>query len=1259
MSINFNTQPYYDDFETPGGAKDKNYMRILFRPGKAVQARELTQLQSILQNQISKFGNHIFQDGSPVFGGHVSLDNDVISLTLEQQYANVDINLSDFLPNGNSTLITNTSGEVNVKAQVIAIDDTQTNPIILVKYLTGNRFADGDNIQVAVGVQTSATLVSSNSSTGASVCSINDGVFFSKGYFVQVNPQTIVLDSANTEPSFRIGLEISESIVDEVSDSNLLDPAQNSFNYQAPGANRYQYNLNLSKRTLDSVDDSAFYELLRVENGIITKQVNYPIYSEIDKTFARRTYDQSGDFTVNPFVITIQDNPANTSQYTTVVEPGKAYVKGFEFETIGIQKLYGDKARSTNTVTDYATSLEYGNLLTVTNVYGGNVSGFFDVTNFQSVDLHTVPTANVNTANAALYNSTKIGTARVRNIEYLGLNNYYAYLVDINTAPNTCTAAAGSNNTITLPANYSAYNNAYANVSVVVRTLTSGGYVYDTRTCNNYVGSTRVMSFARNLTTVANATSFVSLNFATKDIDSIVIAPTTFATNVYVPQNASSGLYASMDISPFGVDIENKTIISDTQFNKMIYPLSQSYVAQNTITNASFTHRKNLWSQTFTSGNLVLSSGSGLSTGESVALGVTNGYLTDTTANANFMIIVRNAMSSNLSNGTIINFNRNTVPGGNGVYQQDSTHLTLVVGANNTFIADVLATVQITNASSATVTRRTKTLMGNSSNSTLVSTDNYLNGTAVIGTTNANSVYLDTANGHVWFISNNDNVKTPGAKQSLYVPDVFGITAIYDSGDPSFKPNVSNAIDITNNYYLDSGQRDNYYDHAAIILKAGVSPPKGQTVVMIQAYSHDSVTGFFDADSYSTTAYNIEAIPYYNSPAFGTFSLRDSIDFRPTRTIGTTANVQSFVLSGLRLPQPDHSMTLTYEFYLPRIDKLLLSKDKTFKIKQGIPSLYPTAPTDSDDSMTLYVLNIPAFTSDVSKIKVEYIENKRYTMRDIGTLDKRIQQLEYYSTLSQLESQAVNEKILYQDNITAKDQYGIIADDFGSFSIADNKNSDLTCYLQQGTMSPYKIQSPMRFHLVSSSNTFDSSGKTIGLGFSEQPIIVQNTATKYISIQPYLFGQFKGTVKLTPQTDYWYSQNLTPSVITPPGAKTIELPPAPPPPAAITLANSAVANTKTTPVIVGQSNDPQVLFRYNGYAYGSILNSVYIENSYPYTQFSYGVLSPTNNWFGVPASIKPSVNGSSVAITNLGSSIQLDSIKNIGVGKTLSSVKVL
>lgn len=1243
-NTSFAGAPYFDDAQH---AIDNNFVQVLFRPGYAVQARELTQLQDILQNQISNLGSFVFQDGSPVYGGHISFDGTPIAISLQPQFSNTDINISDFFVNGEPTLIINSSGAVTKKAYVVAIDATQTNPTLIVKYLTGNVFEDGDVIQVATGVQTQGQMLPANSASPASVASISQGIFYSGGYFVTVNPQTVLLSSSNNAPTYRIGLSITDAVIDEVSDTTLLDPAQGSFNYQAPGATRYQYNLQLDKRDPSSTDDSAFYQLLMLENGLITSQVEYPVFGDIMNTLAARTYDQSGDFTVKPFIVTTDVNPANANQYTLIVSPGKAYVKGFEFETVGTTRLFADKALSTANITDYSMSLNFGEIITVNNVFGGNVTGIFDITQFQTVDMHVVPSGNINTTNLITYTATKMGTCGIRDIEFLGLNDYYAYIVSANITPNVFTATGGNLVSITLPVNYSNLANAYANCIVTVNT----GNVSCTTTVTSYNQSTRVAMLSPSLPIAANATSNCSLKYGLKDMESMVVFPTQFASNVYATQNLSAGLDACMDVAVAGKDVAGNTVVQDTQFNIMVYALPDSYIAQNTISNASYYARKNLWSQTFTSGNLTISTGSGLGSGEILPYGFVGGYIPDVVANSNFLVVVRNSMSSNLSNGQIIQWNKGTVPAGNGVFQTDSAHATIAVGANNSFIADVIFTVQETNAQ--TTTRRSKTLVGNTSNTSLLSTDSYLNGSAVIGLSpNVNSVYIDSTNGYCWFTSYYDQALSPGARQSLYTPDVFNVIKVFDSGNPIYAPNLTNAIDITQNYYLDSGQRDNFYDHAGLILKGGVNPPSGQTVVFMQFFNHDSVLGFFDADSYSANVYAQDIIPYYQSPSYGLYSLRDSIDFRPTRVIGSSTSVANTTFKSLKTPQPNFTMTLSYSFYLPRIDKLSLSKDKTFVLSEGIPSQYPVAPADSDDSMTLYIVNVPAFTANVKGISLQYLENKRYTMKDIGSLDNRIQTLETYSSLNQLESKAANEKILYQDGVTAKDQYGIIADDFGSFAVADVQSIDLRCYMQEGTLSPFKVVTPFTFNLIANTGgAYQKNKKTISLAFTETPAIIQNTATTNVAVQPYLFGQFTGSIELTPDSDYWFSANLAPQIIAPMTSNP-DLPPLPLAPQASALipVNSAV-QTPAKPTIASSLID-------TGEFWTSDLT--YLNNGYSYLYkpvvTSYGVVSAIANWFGVK--VKNNAISSSVSTIGAGASIQLSPGSKLGTSLNAAPINL-
>jgi hypothetical protein len=1254
--ISLNVAPYYDDANT---AIENNYVQILFKPGLALQTREATQLQDILQNQISQLGDFVLADGSPVQGGHVSFDGTAQALTLQQQYANADINLSDFFVNGEPTLIINASGNTIIKAVVIGVDTTQTNPVIVVKYLTGTQFADGAVIQVATGVQSQAQLQANNSSSEASVASISAGVFYSGGYFVTVQPTTIVISSSNSAPTCYVGLEIEASIINSGEDSSLLDPAQGSFNYQAPGADRAQYNLNLAYRTFDSTDTTAFYNLVTIENGLITSQVEYPVLGTINNTLAKRTYDTNGDFVVKPFIITTGVNQANAEQYGITVSPGEAFVKGFEFETVGAQTLYADKALDTNTISDYTFSLEYGNILTVTNLYGGNTSGSFNIAGYQNVDVHCVASGQiVNGPFAGDYAATKMGTARVRDIETNGTGgSYFAYILDLNLTPNTLIATAGSANSFTFPATFAnVASNAYANVQVTINT---GGFI-DQATILSYNSSNRIATLDRLLSTAANSTSNVSLNYGISDIDSLVIQPSGQG-NTYYTQEAANAVDACMDVSFLGRNINGNTQLLDQQFNKLIWALPQSPVEQNSINDASFGARNCLLNQSFANTSLTISSGSGLGTQQFFPYGFENQLLPDAVATENFIVIVRNALSSNLSNGQVLVMNRNQLGGsaGNGVFQVDTTHVTIATSASSAFNGDVYFTVSQANAS--TSVRRTKTLFGNTSNVVLAATDTYLNGTAVIGLTgsNTNNVYIDTANGYVWYLNPSTMAQTPGANQSLFVPDVFNVIKVYDSGNTHFAPNNTNAIDITANYTLNSGQNDNYYDWASLTLKAGSNAPTGQTVVMMQYFAHTSSPGFFDADSYSSTVYNAQLIPFYNSPAFGTFSLRDSIDFRPTRQLGSVSSVVNFTTNGLELPNPDSVFTLSYSFYLPRIDKLVLNKGGVFEVVEGISAQYPVAPADARDAMTLYILNVPAFTANVQQISLQYVEQKRYTMSDIGKLDARITQLEYQSTMSALEQQATSETILYQDNVTAKDQYGIIADDFGDFSIVDNQSTDLRCYMQQGTLSPFKATVPLDLNFSSNSAAFQENDRTYTLPWTETPAVVQNAATTAVSVQPYLFAQFTGTVKLTPETDYWFSPTLTPAVIQPPTANPA-LPPLPKPTQAPALIPSANVAPPSPPVIASTRVEIEDFwYAPETYWYNGFNGYTYVEVEV--SSSSYGVVSPVTNWFGIPTAAAATASSNPTNIPQTGSSIQLPAGSSITNSTTISpnAIKVL
>lgn len=1122
--MDFNVEPYYDDFEGDAGAREQNYMRILFRPGYAVQARELTQIQSILQNQIRSFGDHIFKDGSPVQGGHLTFDNTVSSLFLN---ASDDYTLSDF----NGQVITNSTGSIEKKAVVVAVDDsvetTTVGGALLVRYLTAGTFAESQQFEVQGAPSITATTISAGATAVGSVVSMNEGIFYVDGFFVFVPQQTLVLDSQSTTPTYRIGLQIEDDIIDESSDTNLLDPAQESFNYQAPGATRYQFKLNLTKRTLDSTDSTTFFELLRVENGVITKQVDYPLYSELNKTLARRTDDQSGSFTVRPFRITTTEDESNSQNYIINIEPGKAYVKGYEFETIATTKFQAPKARSTSTSIDYDLSMEYGNFLVCNNLKNGS-NGFFNAYDYGSLDLHVVPSANIETDTALKYNRTKIGIARLRNIEYAGVSGagdstYYVYIVDANARPYLMNATGGTTSTINLAATMSSYLNAYGNVSVSI--IAGKGSPYS-GTITSYNASTKVATVSPPITYGApDTTSRVSLNYGIKDAKSMVMTPDFVGlTQVFATQNANTAYYATAEI--VGKD-EYGTALFETAKNTLIYKLPESFLVRGEVMKGiTVRHRKYISDQLFSAtGKLTLKSGTSyvlpMSSYEKFVFGGTS-VVSAVTSNQNVLLMVRDKLSSNARTGEVIVFDG----GANSITATSDTEITINTYVNGAFKADLFVTVEIEQANGSI--KRAKTLRGNASITSLRTTDTPLNGTAVTGAT---TVRVDTANGHVWFGSGTplSNLKVPGKKQPIFIPDVIKILGIYDSGSTTFSPNVANAIDVTNRYIFDSGQRDNYYDHASLSLRQGSQPPDGQLVVLMQYYQHTG-TGFFNVDSYEQTPYDNNLIPYYASEKSGIYALRDCIDFRPTRTPGVAV---PFDLTGTYLPYPYFNMEIAqYQFYLPRIDKLTLTTEGEFKLLQGEASPFPKVPADLQNAMTLYKLTIPPYTVQAREIPIEYVDNRRYTMKDIGALKTRIENLEYYTSLSLLETMSARQAI-YGLNGIEKSKLGFVADQFDGYNIADSKSIDLVCNMNKNQLGPYKIVKTVGFDYSSSTGPLKRNQRTISLSYTETPCISQMAASNTVSVQPYEFASYNGNLFLTPESDYWYSTQLVPEIIAP------------------------------------------------------------------------------------------------------------------------------
>ena len=447
INTNFNVDPYYDDFD-----EDKKFLRVLFKPGYAVQARELTQAQTIVQKQIERFGNHIFKNGSVVTGGQTFLQ-DATYLKLDESYSGSSVTANNFI---GATIVDNISTPTK-RAEVIKVYDadsgTSEPKTLLVKQLYGDAFASGDTIMTYEASPTYANISTSGVGTGQTF-SVAEGVYYYDGFFVKNDAQTIATSKySNTTASARIGFEITESIVKSSGDTSLLDPAQDASNFQAPGGDRFKIDLTLSTRSLDSTDTVQFIELARVENGVLTRNYLFPIYSVLEDTLARRTYDESGNYTVKPFNLSLQTNSSNTANMDVILSPGKAYVFGYEYETIAPSIITIDKPRTTEAVNNKQITADYGNFVYTTGHYGT-----WPINSLTTVDLHCVANASINTTSTAAITNTKIGTARVKSVAYDSSSNtsnsatysYKTFLFDVSVGSLTGTVRSANSGNVTI-----------------------------------------------------------------------------------------------------------------------------------------------------------------------------------------------------------------------------------------------------------------------------------------------------------------------------------------------------------------------------------------------------------------------------------------------------------------------------------------------------------------------------------------------------------------------------------------------------------------------------------------------------------------------------------------------------------------------------------------------------------------------------------------------------------------------------------------
>tara|TARA_B100002019_G_scaffold27435_1_gene21323 strand:+ start:2810 stop:10114 length:7305 start_codon:yes stop_codon:yes gene_type:complete len=461
QNTNLNISPYFDDFD-----KDKNFYRVLFRPGYPIQARELTTMQSILQNQLESIGQHFFKEGAMVIPGQVGYDLQVQAIILQQSFLGVDVETYRTQLHGQIIEGITTGIKAKVLYSIPASESTRGYVTLYVKYIesgdtvsdtTIKGFQPNEQLLAENEITFGTTLIEVGSPFGqllpvdatavASVAYINQGVYFIRGHFVDIPSSYLILDQYTNSPSYRVGLEVSESIVTPEDDPTLNDNAAGTSNYSAPGGHRFRIKTSLVKKAINDTTDKNFIELLRLNNSKVEEFVTSTAYSELEKSLARRTYEESGDYVIDTFTITPRENlddgfnngvyrPGETTDDGNLasddlvsfeISPGRAYVKGYRTEFLVPEFVDAPKPRDFECVQNGILAFRLGQFLKVYDVYGWpDLTGEGVQEAYQTLELYDDWTLN-NTSSTV---GRMIGRARTIQLQLDNNNMYDMWIFD-------------------------------------------------------------------------------------------------------------------------------------------------------------------------------------------------------------------------------------------------------------------------------------------------------------------------------------------------------------------------------------------------------------------------------------------------------------------------------------------------------------------------------------------------------------------------------------------------------------------------------------------------------------------------------------------------------------------------------------------------------------------------------------------------------------------------------------------------------------
>jgi hypothetical protein len=1042
--LKFNTEPYFDDYDIT-----KGYHKVMFKPGGSVQTRELNQVQSMVANQIEQFGNHIFKHGSIVSSSVPKYNNSVHYVRLKD-----DSVIDKFQPGsklfGNTTGITavvvaveprvklgedlydpatlfvtyeNSGSYVNSLGEVVEnkvfLDGEKI--ILMTQTTSGNWIETGDSVEVRCPTCPEFPNDETTKPTGkSSIFTVTEGIYYIFGYFVYTPTQVIILEKYSNRPTYDVGFKIHQNLITTNDDESLFDNALGYPNYTAPGADRYQIKLELIKREYDSAteEDDDWVLISKIKFGVLSEIKDKPQYADIEDMIARRTFDESGNYTVTPFLSSYKEfmksspdandgyvYPDETtdqatidswkSKFAVLFTPGKAYIKGREIEKISESIVEMDKARDTDGTTS-AIRTKYGNYIYVALHADSNIVPLktSDDTSIYPTDFERLQLIDEN--------FVEIGTCRVKSqeiapstIHSVATNVYKLYLFDIQMSG--------------------------TNTFSQVREIQHGG------------------AFGSN-----------------QKFRALVLSE-----EMMLESDPYSATYTG---SPRIYEPENSTLIYKTP-NTFVKGVSDVFL------------------------NVRMKSNGSLSTnGNSVTFYLPSGAIV---SQPNYQRWLFGIYDGAVYKPYDIDSSLVTIPTSNSVTIDTSSF-----GFNSSVPAILILDVSLSKPAEISKEFDIKTL--------------------TISYTNDADSY--------------DPVK-------LDITEAYKILSVTDVTDPL----PENHVDITNQYTLKKNIFDSYYGVSEIVRTPGSVDDLGNRdikiqVVYIKHKKSNELSCFYTVDSYSGLIndadydYDYEDIPTHTALNGEVYELRSCFDFRPDMINSTSEDFAEPNLISIN----NDNIIFDSEYYLSRIDKIAMNKDGDFKVIKGVSALEPVPPKTPENMMGLYDIIMNAYTIDVKKdVKSKYYDNRRFTMRDIGKIEKRVDNLEEYVTLTMLENDTVNLEI---PDAQGRNRFknGLVVDNFSNFLSADTKNGEFKTSFDvaKEELRPSYLSKSIKLILdeTASSNYRISSG-LITQDYTEQLYKQQLLSSKTLSVNPYFIFNWVGEMELEPNMDNWKDVETDPELV--------------------------------------------------------------------------------------------------------------------------------